>query len=77
MSMQIRFSRHARRRAKLYALPEDELRKRLELSPLPGGRHEITISIPSITLPVRLIVDINSDIITVISNYPLKKGRGQ
>ena len=39
--MKIRFSRHARRRGKLYNIPEDVIKKILKSKNLSPGNHEI------------------------------------
>ena len=73
--MQIRFSRHARRRAKLYRISEAtilDILKDIELSP---GKHEIVKGVKGFKYPLKIVVSIENDVITVITNYPLKKGR--
>ena len=75
--MKIKFSRHAKRRAKLYNLSlstiEDILRKE-NLSP---GKHEILQEIKDQKFPIKIVVSIENDTIVVITNYPLKKRRKQ
>lgn len=73
--MKIKFSRHAKRRAKLYRIPEETVRKILEGQELIEGNHEIIENVGGFKYPVKVIVSVEGDIITVITNYPLKRGR--
>lgn len=73
--MKIKFSRHSKRRAKLYKIPESAIRHVLSQLELPQGEHEITKAFPGFDLPIKMIVSVENEIITVITNYPLKKGR--
>jgi hypothetical protein len=73
--VQIRFSRHARRRARLYRISEAailDILKDIKLSP---GKHEIIKEVKGFKYPLKTVVSVENDIITVITNYPLKKGR--
>lgn len=72
--MKIKFSRHARRRGKLYKIPEDIIVRLLEEKELHPGNHEIIEVVEGFIYPLKVVVDVESDIITVITNYPLKKG---
>jgi len=73
--MKIKFSRHAKRRAKLYNLSlstiEDILRKK-NLSP---GKHEILQDVEGQKFPTKIVVSVENDTIVVITNYRLKKRR--
>lgn len=73
--MQIKFSRHAKRRAKLYKIPESVLVKILEGKELSKGTHEIIENAEGFKYPLKIVITLEDDIITVITNYPLKKGR--
>jgi hypothetical protein len=73
--VQIKFSRHARRRADLYKIPEITISKILEETILSPGRHEIVQDLETLKYPLKVVVSVENDIITVISTYPLKKGR--
>ena len=73
--MRIIFSRHAKRRAELYQIPEEKVGNilgRLNFSP---GEHEIIQAIDGFELPIKIIVSVEGETITVVTNYPLKKGR--
>ena len=71
--MKIRFSRHAKRRAKLYKIQESTITNILNSIDLPQGEHEIIKDVKGLTYPLQIVVYVEDDIITVITNYPLKK----
>ena len=72
--MEFRFSRHAKRRAKLYDIKESSILEILNKAELSSGLHEIVREVPSHNLPVKIRVSVEGEIATVITNYPLKKG---
>ena len=73
--MKIKFSRHAKRRAKLYRLSLVTIEEILKAKNLCPGKHEIVEKIPGEKLPLKIVVSVEDDKIVVITNYPLKKGR--
>ena len=73
--MVIKFSRHAKRRAKLYNISEDIIINILENLKLSEGEHEIIRDVEGFKYPLKIVVKVESDIVTVVTNYPLKKGR--
>ena len=73
--MKIEFSRHAKRRAKLYKIPEPAIRSALTQLELAQGEHEVTKDIPGFDFPIKIVVVVEGGLVTVITNYPLKKGR--
>lgn len=74
--MKIKFSRHAKRRAELYNISESVILRVLENKDLSyQGIHEIVEDIEGFKYPLKIVLAIENDIITVITNYPLKKGR--
>lgn len=75
--MIIRFSRHAKRRAKLYKIPESVFETILAGLHLNDGEHEIIKNVSGFKYPIKIVVAVESGIVTVITNYPLKKGRKQ
>ena len=75
--MQIHFSRHAKRRARLYNIAESNIVNVLNARKLSQGEHEIVEKIAGIGFPVKIVVHVEDDIITVITSYPLKKGRSE
>ena len=75
--MEIKFSRHARRRAKLYKISEEMLKNILEGKNLSQGNQEIIEDVEGFKYPLKIVISVENDIITVITNYPLKKGRNE
>jgi hypothetical protein len=75
--MIINYSRHAKRRAKLYNIPESTIKEILKDLDLWDGEHELIKDIPGFTYPIKIVVSIERNIITVVTNYPLKRGRKQ
>ena len=73
--MEIKFSRHAKRRADLYKIPQSTVLTVLEGRDLPPGIHEIIEEVEGFRHPLKVVVAVESDRMTVITNYPLKKGR--
>ncbi|MEW6739448.1 MAG: DUF4258 domain-containing protein [Nitrospirota bacterium] len=73
--MKIKFSRHAKRRAKLYGISESMVVDILRNMNLHQGEHEIIKDIPGFKYPLKIVVSVEEDLITVITNYPMKKGR--
>jgi len=73
--MKIKFSRHAKRRGKLYKIPEETVKNILEGKNLSQGNHEIIENVEGFKYPLKIVISAEKDIITVITNYPLKKGR--
>ena len=47
---------------------------KMELS---QGEHEIIEDVTGFELPLKIVVSVEGEITTVITNYPLKKGRKQ
>jgi len=77
MNMKIKYSRHAKRRAKLYGISLVDVEAVLKRTKLLQGRQEITRSMKSRTLSVKIIVDVSQDTVTVITVYPLKRRRSR
>jgi hypothetical protein len=73
--VEIKFSRHAKRRARLYKISESTIIKILEGKELSQGRHEIIESAEGFKYPLKITIVVEKSIITVITNYPLKNGR--
>ncbi|MBI4652078.1 hypothetical protein HY745_12550 [Candidatus Desantisbacteria bacterium] len=72
--MNIKFSRHAKRRAKLYDISESIIINILTNMNLSQGEHEIIKEVIGFKYPLKIVISVENDIITVITNYPLKKG---
>jgi len=75
--VKIKLSRHAKRRARLYRIPKTTLFGILENAELSEGKHEIVKAVEGFKFPLKIVVNVESDIITVITNYPMKKERRQ
>ena len=75
--MIVKLSRHAKRRAKLYKIPESTVEKILADSSLSDGDHELIRNVSGFKYPIKIVVSVKSNVMTVITNYPLKKGRSQ
>jgi hypothetical protein len=73
--VEIKFSRHARRRADLYKIPPSVILTILEGKLLRSGIHEIIEKVEGFKYPLKVVVAVEDDVITVITSYPLKKGR--
>jgi len=73
--MEIKFSRHAKRRAKLYKIPESTILRILEGKAFNQGSQEIIENVEGFKYPLKIVIAVENDIITVETNYPLKKGR--
>nr|VFJ53189.1 MAG: hypothetical protein BECKDK2373B_GA0170837_104119 [Candidatus Kentron sp. DK] len=72
-SMKIKLSRHARRRAKLYKIPESIIRGTLDDMALAEGKNEIVREIEGFEYPLKIVATVEDSVTTVITNYPLKK----
>lgn len=72
--MEIKFSHHAKRRAKLYGISESMVIDILRNMNLHQGEHEIVKDM-GLKYPLKIVVSVEEDLITVVTNYPLKKGR--
>jgi hypothetical protein len=73
--MNIVYSRHAKRRAKLYGLSEQSVENFLRTLDLCDGQYELISDSFCFQYPVKIVVVVENDIMTVVTNYPLKKGR--
>jgi hypothetical protein len=73
--VEIKFSRHAKRRAKLYEISESTILRILEGKDLTQGNQVIIENVEGFKYPLKIVIAIENDIITVETNYPLKKGR--
>lgn len=74
--MKITFSRHAKRRARLYKIPESAILKILQGKEWHPGTYEIIENAEEgFKYPLKIVVAVEDDILTIITNYPVKKGR--
>ncbi|MEE2716308.1 MAG: hypothetical protein VX610_02660 [SAR324 cluster bacterium] len=70
--MQIRLSRHAKRRIRLYRLPEDKIIELVQSQPVRLGQHEVITRVEGVALPVKIVYANEVDQTVVITAYPLK-----
>ena len=73
--VKVEFSRHAKRRAKPYKISESTVIKILEGLEVSQGEHKIIEDVIGFELRLKIAVAVEGEIVTVITNYPLKKGR--
>ena len=71
----IKFSRHAKRRIKLYHIPESVIVDILREKDFSVGHYEIVQVVTGFMLPLKVVVDVTDDLILVITAYPLKRGK--
>ena len=67
--MIVKFSRYAKRRAKLYKIPETTVEKILADSNLNNGEHEILKDVSGFKYPIKIVVSVESN---MISNYSVQ-----
>jgi hypothetical protein len=72
--VKIKFSRHAKRRAKLYSIQESIVEQLILEANLTEGEHEIISNVPGFKYPLKIIASFDGEVVTVITNYPLKQG---
>lgn len=71
--MEIRFSRHAKRRAKLYGIPETTVEQIIATANLVDGENEIVNIAPGFRFPLKIVAVLEDEVVTVVTDYPLKK----
>ena len=65
--MVVNFSRHAKRRAKLYNIPKSIVEEILLQLELGNGKHEVITEVSGFKYPLKLVVDVNDSSITIIT----------
>ncbi len=73
--MIIKFSRHAKRRTKLYKIPENAITRIVETANLDAEEYELIKDIPGFKFPIKIVVAVEGEVVTVVTAYPLKKER--
>ncbi len=73
--MNIHFSCHAKRRMRLYDIPESAITNILRTGSFSGGKQEMLNNVPSFNFPIKVVFDVQINSIVVITAYPLKRGR--
>jgi hypothetical protein len=69
----IKLSRHAKRRAKLYNIPESTIIDIVEHANLTVG-EQIIIKDIGLKFPLKIVISVEEFTATVLTAYPLKKG---
>jgi hypothetical protein len=73
--LHINFSRHAKRRIKLYDIEEQEIIKIINNEKhIKLGQNEIVRKISGHRYSIKIVFDFEKDYIIVITAYPLKRG---
>ena len=75
--MKIIFSRHAKRRVKLYKISEKWLESKITSKHLSIGLHTIIEDSPDHALPIKTIFHVYEKESVIVTSYPLKKGKGK
>lgn len=73
-SKSITFSRHAKRRAKLYGIPESVIVDILSKAKLKPGRRTVVKEVPDFAFPLKIVVFVEGKTVIVVTAYILKKG---
>ena len=76
ITSKIIFSRHAKRRMKLYRISEEHIRTLLmdgRQESYSQGRFTYTKDMPGFKYPLKVIVQKEGDTYTIITAYPLKR----
>jgi len=73
--VKIKFSRHAKRRIKLYKISESAITKLISKAVLRQGKQEIIENIHGVELPIKVVFNVTGNDLIVITAYPLKKGK--
>lgn len=73
--MKIIFSRHAKKRMKLYSISEKTIDEIISKKPpQKQGKNIIIQPVEGIRYPVKVIANRNNDTVFIIIAYPLKRG---
>ncbi len=72
--MEIKLSRHGRRRAKLYGISPSTISEVLTRTTLSQGSQEIVVDVAGLAYPLKIVVSTEGDIATVVTAYPVKRG---
>ncbi len=72
--MQIRFSRHAKRRIKSYNIFQSIVQKILKGKELIEGNQVIVENVKGLKYPLKIIIAVGHEIVTGYNNVSFKKG---
>ena len=73
----IRFSRHARRRMRLYHISDSIVMQIIGEQDFTIGHYEFIEDVKGFALPVKVVFDVHEQEIIVITAYPLKGKRNE
>jgi hypothetical protein len=71
--LNIKISRHAKRRAKLYHINESDILIAINETELKSGKHTIIKRVKNLQFPIKIVYFLHDDDLIVITNYPLKR----
>ena len=72
--MDINFTRHAKRRAKLYGVSLEMITGIVADKKLRDGRHTIIKKVSGLQFSLKIVLVVKDAAATIITAYPLKKG---
>jgi len=74
--MEIKFSRHAGRRIKLYGIKRNDITRIIKegSKTKEGNKINYQLKISSIKYPIKIVAELKKDCIFIITAYPLKRG---
>ena len=73
--MKIEFSRHSKRRMKLYSISEEIVINLINHENIKEeGKYEIIKRVETLSLPIKIVFIYEEDKVVVITAYPLKRG---
>lgn len=75
--LEISFSRHAKRRAQLYGIPESTILDIVRSQVFSPGTTEVVVAVQELEYPLKIVVSRTDKILTVVTSYPIKKGKNQ
>ena len=75
--VEIHLSRYARRRAQLYGIPEHVILNIVRSRVFSPGTTTFVVKEKSFAYPLKIVVLREEAKLTIITNYPLKKGTSQ
>lgn len=73
--MNIRISRHASRRLKLYKMDVGVIDTIIQQASHDPGRHEIVHEISGFRYPIKIVYTVEGAEVTLITAFPLKRGK--
>jgi hypothetical protein len=72
--LEIKISRHAKRRIKLYNIPEEKVIQIITEAQTSRGKQAIIKKIDGFSCPIKILFEVSDKKLIVITCYPLKRG---